>query len=213
MPHVERILCSPWPSLDRARVLYCDRKEKIWKLKARVLLCAPRRPWFFWLPLARGFFVVLLRSYSLARWKRRWACNLLDKQMHQTMLQMCAAPICAAHHTCGKTRLLIMLYSSTSAKSYSIIYTIDRSHLWQNTTVDVLLHSLDRYSTSLHNHRLFSIPANHDYISACSIHYAPAAMNMISDLFTLSVISDDFGQHSSIWPAQITPVSLLFSLS
>ena len=24
---------------------------------------------------------------------------LLDKQMHQTMLQMCAAPICAAHHT------------------------------------------------------------------------------------------------------------------
>ena len=24
---------------------------------------------------------------------------VLDKQMHQTMLQMCAAPICAAHHT------------------------------------------------------------------------------------------------------------------
>ena len=32
--------------------------------------------------------------------------------------------------------------------------------LWQNTTVDVLLHSLDRYSTSLPNHCLFSIPAN-----------------------------------------------------
>ena len=25
--------------------------------------------------------------------------DMLDKQMHQTMLQMCAAPICAAHHT------------------------------------------------------------------------------------------------------------------
>ena len=25
--------------------------------------------------------------------------SVLDKQMHQTMLQMCAAPICAAHHT------------------------------------------------------------------------------------------------------------------
>ena len=34
--------------------------------------------------------------------------------------------------------------------------------LWPNTTVDVLLHSLDRsrYSTSLQNHWLFSIPAN-----------------------------------------------------
>ena len=25
--------------------------------------------------------------------------DMLDKQMHQTMLQMCAAPICAAHRT------------------------------------------------------------------------------------------------------------------
>ena len=25
--------------------------------------------------------------------------KVLDQQMHQTMLQMCAAPICAAHHT------------------------------------------------------------------------------------------------------------------
>ena len=24
---------------------------------------------------------------------------VLDKQMHQTMLQMCAAPVCAAHRT------------------------------------------------------------------------------------------------------------------
>ena len=26
------------------------------------------------------------------------SAELLSKQMHQTMLQMCAAPICAAHH-------------------------------------------------------------------------------------------------------------------
>ena len=56
---------------------------------ARVLLATPSHA---------GSFVVLLRSYGLARWKRSWAHNLLDKQMHQTMLQMCAAPICAAHH-------------------------------------------------------------------------------------------------------------------
>ena len=26
-------------------------------------------------------------------------CILLDKQMHQTVLKMCAAHVCAAHHT------------------------------------------------------------------------------------------------------------------
>ena len=33
------------------------------------------------------------------------AWSVLDKQLHQTMLQMCAAPICAAHHT-SKVRIL-----------------------------------------------------------------------------------------------------------
>ena len=32
--------------------------------------------------------------------------------------------------------------------------------LWQNATVDVFLHSLHRTSTSLQNHRLFTIPTN-----------------------------------------------------
>ena len=58
-----------------------------------------RGPGSFGYPSHAGSFVVLLRSYGLARWKRSWAHNLLDKQMHQTMLQMCAAPMCAAHHT------------------------------------------------------------------------------------------------------------------
>ena len=58
-----------------------------------------RGPGSFDYPSHAGCFVVLPRSYGLARRKRRWAHNLLDKQMHQTMCQMCAAPICAAHHT------------------------------------------------------------------------------------------------------------------
>ena len=41
----------------------------------------------------------------------------------------------------------------------------------------------------------------HTSQSACSIHYAPAAMDMISHLFTLSVITDDFGQTAQFYMA------------
>ena len=49
-------------------------------------------------------FVVFCRAPTVlgpcaACWKHRWAHNLLDKQMHQTLLQMCAAPMCAAQYT------------------------------------------------------------------------------------------------------------------
>ena len=45
-------------------------------------------------------------------------------------------------------------------------------------------------------------PLQHTNQSACSIHYAPAAMDMISHLFTLSVNTDEFGQAAQFYMAR-----------
>ena len=90
------------------------------------------------------------------------------------------------------------VYPVSHHRSYNTIYAIGRSHQWQNTTVDVLLHSLDRCSTSLQNH----LSLQHASQSACRIHYAPATMDMISHQFTLSVITDGFGQTAQFYMAR-----------
>ena len=49
------------------------------------------------------------RTFTIYTW--RSVQSVLDKKMHQTMLQMCAAPICAAHHT-SQVQILASVPSS-----------------------------------------------------------------------------------------------------
>ena len=55
---------------------------------------------------------------------------LLDKHMHQTMLQMCAAPTCAAHHTSRPDPGISARFMHARTSTHDLMLAVVRDVWW-----------------------------------------------------------------------------------